>query len=248
MCSSDLSLPGGSSGPPSGSSRRRGDFHLVLQKLAPPGSKVMRGDVIAEFDRQYMLTRLDDYQASVTQHEANLKKNKADIEVTRKAFEESVKAAQGDLEKARLDVRATPVLSAIQGESLKLSLEEAQAAYRARLAEINYIKTSEEADLRYAGLDLQEAKVELRRARTNVDKLLVKAPISGMTVMMNTFRNGSLGQVREGDVLWRGQPFMQVVDTSSMVVNARLNQVDVEKLRIGMKARARFDEIGRAHV
>lgn len=235
------SLPGGSSGPPGGSSRRRGDFHLVLQKLAPPGSKVIKGDVIAEFDRQYMLTRLDDYQASVAQHEANIKKNKADIEVSRKAFEESVKVAQGDLEKAQLDVRATPVLSAIQGESLKLSLEEAQAAHRARLAETKYIKASEEADLRYAGLDLREAKVELRRARTNVDKLLVKAPISGMTIMMNTFRNGELGQVREGDVLWRGQSFMQVVDIRSMVVNAKVNQVDVQKLRIGMKARARFD-------
>jgi HlyD family secretion protein len=35
--------------------------------------------------------------------------------------------------------------------------------------------------------------------------------------------------------------FMQVVDPSSMVVNANVNQVDAELLRIGMKAMVRVD-------
>jgi len=235
-------LPGGSSGPPSaGSMRRRGDFHLVLQKLVPPGSKVKAGDVIAEFDRQYMLTRLDDYRASVAQHEANLRKNEADIEVNRVAHEESVKAAEGDLEKAKLDIKASPVLSAIQKERLKLALEESKAEYDQLRGEVPYIRVSQEADLNRTKLEVDEARLELHRAENNVDKLLVKAPLDGMTVMLNTFRNGEFGQVREGDQLWRGQPFMQVVDTSSMIVNAKVNQVDVEKVRIGLKAKVHFE-------
>jgi multidrug efflux pump subunit AcrA (membrane-fusion protein) len=34
---------------------------------------------------------------------------------------------------------------------------------------------------------------------------------------------------------------MQIVDPSSMIVNATVNQTDVERLRIGQKARVRFD-------
>jgi hypothetical protein len=34
---------------------------------------------------------------------------------------------------------------------------------------------------------------------------------------------------------------MQIVDTSSMVINATVNQVDVDTLRIGQKANVRFD-------
>lgn len=34
---------------------------------------------------------------------------------------------------------------------------------------------------------------------------------------------------------------MQIVDTRSMVVNAAVSQVDVERMRIGLKARVRFD-------
>ena len=35
--------------------------------------------------------------------------------------------------------------------------------------------------------------------------------------------------------------FVQVVDTTSMVINAVVNQVDVEKIRIGQSARVKFD-------
>jgi hypothetical protein len=41
------------------------DFALVLLQVAKPGSHVKKGEVVAEFDRQYQLNRLDDYKATV---------------------------------------------------------------------------------------------------------------------------------------------------------------------------------------
>ncbi len=238
-------LSGGSSGPPaiggSGGGRRRGDFHLVLQKVVPAGSRVKKGDIIAEFDRQYMLNRLDDYEASVAMQEANLRKIRADIDVNQEAHDQSIKGAKAALDKAKLDIRATPVLSAIQAERLKLALEQAEAEYKQLLFEVPYVLASHESEIRTSELDVQQAELELRRANANVEKLVVRAPIDGMVVMLSTFRSGEMGQVREGDELYSGQPFMQVVDTSSMVVEATVNQVDVEQVRIGMKARVRFD-------
>jgi HlyD family secretion protein len=38
-----------------------------------------------------------------------------------------------------------------------------------------------------------------------------------------------------------GQPFVTIVDPSSMVLNALVNQVDAERLRLGMKATIRLD-------
>ncbi len=113
--STSSNLSGGSSGPPAigGGGRRRGDFTMALQKLTPAGSSVKKGDIIAEFDQQYMLQRLDDYKDSVTQTEASYRKGKADLAVTRDAHNQSIKAALGTLDKAKLDIKATPVLSAI---------------------------------------------------------------------------------------------------------------------------------------
>src|SRR5213078_272079 len=53
--------------------------------------------------------------------------------------------------------------------------------------------------------------------------------------------NGELRQIREGDTVSAGQPFMSIVDPSSMVLNATVNQVDAERLRLGMRATIRLD-------
>jgi len=240
------SLSGGAAGPPAiggagGGGRRRGDFHLALQKLAPAGIRVKKGDVVAEFDRQFMLLRLEDYKASVAQTVAAFEKGKADLQVTRKAHDQSVLAAKSNLEKARLDIKATPVLSPIDTERLKLALEEAEAQYRQLLEEVRYIGIAEKAQIRTAELEVKQAEVELRRAENNVDKLVAKAPIDGMLVHLNVFRGGEFGQVREGDELWGGMPFVQIVEPDSMVIDAKVNQVDADKIRIGQRAHVRFD-------
>src|SRR5205085_8948267 len=53
--------------------------------------------------------------------------------------------------------------------------------------------------------------------------------------------NGEFGQICEGDQVQAGQPFVQILDRTSMVLNATVNQVDAERLRLGMKAMIRID-------
>jgi hypothetical protein len=55
------------------------------------------------------------------------------------------------------------------------------------------------------------------------------------------FRGGQFGQVQQGDQIWPGMNFMSIVDPSSMVVNANVNQADSEMLRLGMKAAVHLD-------
>jgi RND family efflux transporter MFP subunit len=219
----------------------RGDFTMVVEGLLPSGTRVQTGDVIAYFDNQYMATRVEDYVTSVTQYEANFAKSSADIDVTRRAHDESIEVAKAKLEKAELDVKTIPVLSAIQAERTRLALEEAQAEYDRVLEEAKFKRISEDAELQEAQYEVKEARVELDRARANLDKLQIKAPMEGMVVRLSVFRNGEMGVVKEGDEVHPGQPFVQVVDLDSMVIAATVNQVDAESLRIGQKARVRFD-------
>jgi HlyD family secretion protein len=71
--------------------------------------------------------------------------------------------------------------------------------------------------------------------------MTIKAPMDGIVVMGNVVLNGELRQIREGDIVMAGQPFMTIVDPSSMVLNATVNQVDAERLRLGMRATIRLD-------
>jgi multidrug efflux pump subunit AcrA (membrane-fusion protein) len=213
----------------------------ILMKLAKAGSAVRKGDIVAEFDRQYQLNRLDDYRASVTQHEASLKRLMAELAVTKEAHNQKIRVAKAELEKAALDLKTAEVRSEIEAEILKLSLEEAQAYYKQLLSEVKHVEIQQQSQLKEAELDLNQAKLELARNEANIERMIVRAPIDGIIVMQTIFRSGEFGQVQEGDMLHPGQIFMQIVDPSSMVLNAKVNQVDAEVLRLSMKAVARFD-------
>lgn len=213
----------------------------MLQELVPAGGMVKKSERIAEFDRQYMLQRVDDYEAGVVQQELNLKNQQASIDQTRAAHDQSIAAAKGAVEKAKLDLKTVPVRGAIEAERFKLALEEAEAQYKQLLAEVPFVRAGERAQLRISQLDLEQAKLELKRSQVNADRMVVKAPMGGMAVMMRMFRGGEFGQVQVGDPVPSGFPFMQIVDNSTMIVNALMNQVDVERVRVGQKTKIRFD-------
>ena len=228
----------GSGGPGGGGG---GDFMMQLQTLAPNGSRIAKGEPVAEFDRQYMLLRLDDQKANVDQSESSMKASIANLEVTRKSYDQQILAGKNLVEKAELDMRTLPVRSSIDSERFRLALEEANANLKQLREAARYVDIGERATMKVADLELAASKLELRRAQANADRMVMKAPMDGLVVVQNTFRGGDFGAIQQGDQVYPGMMFMQVVDPSSMIINAAVNQVDIQHLRLGQRAKVRFD-------
>jgi multidrug efflux pump subunit AcrA (membrane-fusion protein) len=218
-----------------------GDFSLVLMRLAKPGVRVKTGDVVAEFDPQNQLQRLDDYKDSEIQLENTVKKMMANLAATKEAHDQSVRSAKADWERAVLDLKTIDIRAAIDAEKYKLAAEENEAKYKQLVAESDLVEESQKAQIRASQLNSDQTRIEVHRAETNVQKMTMKSPMDGIVVMQSIVRNGEFGQIREGDQVQAGQPFVQIVDPSSMVLNATVNQVDAEKLRLGMKALIHMD-------
>lgn len=229
---------GGDGGPPGSGGL---DFNLVLLSLAKPGTRVAAGDVVAQFDPQNQVQRFDDYKDTVVQLENNLKSANAAVASTLETHAQVVRAAKADWEKAVLDLKTTPLLNPIDRERLQLAVEQTEASYRQLASEAPLIDESQRAQVRMLALNLEQARIEQRRADANVQKMTVKAPMAGFVVMASIVRNGEFGQVREGDQINAGQPFVSIVDPASMVLNGTLNQVDAGILRLGMKAVVHVD-------
>jgi len=145
------------------------------------------------------------------------------------------------MEKAKLDLQTVEVVSDIDAEKLKLAAEETEAHYKQLLKEIPLLAASQKADLRGVELTRDQSKIELQKSISNADRMILKAPMDGIVVMQSIRRGMEYGQSKVGDTIYPGQGFMQIVDPSSMVMNATINQVDAELLRIGMKATVRLD-------
>jgi multidrug efflux pump subunit AcrA (membrane-fusion protein) len=221
--------------------RGRGDFRILIEDLAGAGRRVSQGDVVASFDRMYMQIYADNERAQRVNREASLTKARAAHDLRMLTHQQKLRTAQAAMEKAALDMKTTPVRSAIQAGKLRLAFEEAEAAYRALLNEVPQVEISVSADVERARLEVEEARIEERRAQANVERMEVRAPIGGLVVASEVFHAGEMKRIQKGDQLRRGQPYMRIVDPDSMIVEARANQVDVESLRLGSPVRVHFD-------
>jgi len=217
------------------------DFTLVLWHLIKAGTRVKKDEVVAQFDPTNQLLRLDDYKDTVIQTDNSIRKQIATLAANKEAHDQTVRAAKAAWDQAVLDLGTIPVKAAIDAENLKLVAEEAEATYKQLVFEDALVVESQRATIRVSELTKDQSAIELQRAEGNVKRMEIHSPMDGIAVMASIVRNGEFGQVREGDQVNAGQPFLTIVDPSSMILNATVNQVDAERLRLGMKAVVHLD-------
>jgi HlyD family secretion protein len=214
---------------------------MVLLYLADSGTKVKKGEVIARIDGRAVQDHLDDVEAQVNQSALDLIKLKSQQAAETEAARQAVRAAKAALDSARQDMLALDVKSRIDQEVLKLTLEEAQAAYTDARRELPLLAERQHADLRIAEIQQAERISHRNRHRADVARFTIHAPIDGVVVLKSIRRQGELAQVRQGDQLAPGQPFLRVVDLSGMYVDATINQTDIQLLHLGQPATIQFD-------
>jgi HlyD family secretion protein len=217
------------------------DFQLILLRLAKAGTRVKAGEVVAEFDPQMQIQRLDDYKDQLVQTDAQIKAQYATLAAQREQNYQSLRSAKASWESALEDLKAKEVKAAIDQELADLAAEEAKATYDQLLFQDSLVDQQQQSQIRRTQLNRDQSRLEQARSEANLAKMTIKSPADGIVVLASTVRNNEFGQVREGDDVRSGQPFMFIVDPRAMILNASVNQVDAEKLRLGMKARIRLD-------
>lgn len=214
---------------------------LTLIEMAAPGSTVAAGQVVAEFDRQSQEEQIERQLSQVSQAERMIEVRKANLMIAMETLAQRAKTAKAEFEKAELDLRTAEVKSEIEAEILKAARDEAEATYKELEEEVGQLEIAHAATVRQVEIDKEQELVDLKRAEMNADRLLIKTPIGGIVVMQTIFRGGSFSQSSEGDEINPGAYFMQIVDPSDMILEAAVNQADVQQLRVGQPAEIRLD-------
>jgi RND family efflux transporter MFP subunit len=216
---------------------------MNILKLAPSGTFVKKGDVVAELDSQTLKDRIDDEIAELREEENNLKKRRYEQELDMENLRQSLRVAKAELDKAQLDSKATEVRTVVDQELLKLAVEEAAAKYKELQANVAFTQASQKADYRNLEIRYQIQKMRVDRYTADLEKFSIKAPMDGMIVMLTQNRPGSREevQIQVGDSISPGQPFMRIVDPSTMQVEATINQTESSHFRIGQEASIGLD-------
>jgi len=221
--------------------QNNGGARLTLVKLVPNGTRVEKGDLLAEFDRTAQLDAALEAKAKYEDlgHQVREKAAKNDSDAAKRSSE--ISQAQADLDKAEIQLKKGPVLSEID----RLKNEEKAQNARARLQSLTKSdssrKVAEAAALEILRLQMERQKVALERAEKNSEALVLKAPLSGMVALETIWRGGSMGAAQEGDQLGTGQPLLKIFNPTQMEVRTLIGEPDGVVLREGTAATVYLD-------
>lgn len=236
-----VTVGGGGGGPAGFGAAQQTDFSLVLTKLANAGAHVKAGEVIVQFDTLAQEQRLDDYKDSLIQLDANIKNQMANMGAQKESHLQQVRVGKAQWETDMLNQQTNPVVSAVNAQLYDVAVEQDKAQYEQLLYEDDLLDQEQRAKTQAIELNRNQSQLELQRAEANIKRMTITAPLDGFVVMATLVRNGEFGTVRIGDQVRPGQPIMYIENPNSMIVNAQLNQVDAQSVRIGMPAVVRLD-------
>lgn len=218
-----------------------GNRPMVLLNLAPSGSMVKKGDLIAQIDAQSLQDHIDDVQDTVEAAEADVRKRKAELEIDWKNTQLTLAVAKADLDKARLDARAAEVRTEVERMLLQLNFEEAEARYKQLQSDLANTKRRQEAEIRILELTLERHNRHLNRHKGDLKKFAIHAAMDGLVVYQSIWGGSSMRQIENGDQVSAGQPFMKVVNPKSMMLEAKINQAESDRFKLGQPAELRLD-------
>ena len=215
---------------------------LVIMRLVANGATVKPGDMLVEFDRQEQLRNSLDRRAELTDLEQQIKRRQAEEVAARASDDSTLKQAQSTLEKTRLELVKNEMLPKIEAEKNTLAHEEAQARLTQLQETYDLKRAAAAADIKVLDIRRGRSESNMKQADANAERMLVTSPLPGVAVIKTTWKNGgNMVEFTEGDEVRSGQPVVEVVNPAVMRVRARVNQADINDLRIGQAVRVGLD-------
>jgi multidrug resistance efflux pump len=214
---------------------------LVVTRMASPGSTVVPGDLLIEFDPQDQLRNAMDRRAEVVDFEGQIHKKNADLAIQHAADETALKTAEDDLERAKLDLLKADFVSPVEGEKNQLTFEQDTG----KVAQLKEVQTLHDkagaADGKVLEIQRDRSAQALKHAEENAKHMSAYAEFGGVVVIKSMWKGNNLAEIQVGDNVRPGMPVLSIVDPSAMQVRARVNQADLEFVRPGQAAKIRLD-------
>jgi HlyD family secretion protein len=214
---------------------------LIIVTLAKGGSRVRKGDLLVEFDRTAQIRTARDREYEYRDLVAQIDRKQAEQAMDKATRESDFAIAQNALRRAELDLLGADLLPGVTQEKNQQSLEEARAKV-AQLRKTNDLKDrAAAADMRMLEIQRDRARNAWDYARSNADRMRITAPMDGLVVLKSIWKQGTMGEVQEGEEVRAGIPILDVVDPTTMRVRANVNQADAASLTAGRPVRITLD-------
>jgi len=213
---------------------------LEIRRMVANGTPVEAGDPLFEFDNSQLALELEERRLAVLEAEAQLAAARSEAGSKLAEAEFSVERARATLERAEIDasiprgIKPEEEYARLQTELLKArrSLADSERALASARA-------LGRANVERSRLSGESAASKLRQIEGGVAALAIRAPQAGVVLLARSSQNERLWEV--GDTVYPGEPLATLPDLTTLVVRARLFDVDDGAIEAGARVTVTLD-------
>jgi HlyD family secretion protein len=220
---------------------------LQIVKLAKNGGAVKAGDILVEFDGTSLRQRMQEKQSELKQADAEITQVQAQQRITFQQDDTEVMRAKYNVDRAKLDLGKRDLVSKLEYEQAKLAVADGDQKLHEAEQKAKSDRTGAAADLVAKQRKRDKARFDLDRAQRGLAALIVKAPSAGVVNIMPNYRSGSMFgsevEFHEGDRAWAGAQVVELPDLSSIHLEARLDESDRGRLKVGQRATVKIEAV-----
>jgi HlyD family secretion protein len=222
-----------------------GDLQIV--KIVKNGAAVHKGDLLVEFDGTMLEQRLQERRSELKQAEDEIAQSQAQAKITAEQDATALLKARYDVDRAKLDLGKRDLVSQIEYEEAKLALADAEQRLKEVEAKHGSNAAAAQADLVGRKRKRDKAQFDVDRTTRAIEVLKLYAPADGTVDILPNPRSGGPFQngveFREGDRAWAGANILELPDLSSIHLEARLDESDRGRLKVGQAATVRIEAV-----
>ena len=221
---------------------------LQIVKLVKNGAAVKKGEIVVEFDATQLKQRLMERQSELKTAEGEIEQSLAQTKITAEQRQTEILKAKYDVERAKLDLGKREIVSRLEYENAKLSLGDAEQRLKEIEAKSLSTAAGIEAELTGRRRRRDKAQADVDRTVRSIEALRLEAPADGtVNILTNPRSGGPFGgggvEFREGDRAWAGAGILELPDLSSIHLEARLDESDRGRLKVGQAATVKIEAV-----
>jgi multidrug resistance efflux pump len=214
-------------------------YQMKISSLAPEGTLVQAGDVVAELDRSGVAARLTDVTTQLQKAEAQYEQASLDSTLNLSKAREDIRAMDLGLEEKKLAKEQAIYEAPTVKRQAEIEYEKAERALAQ--AKKDYVTRTEQAKakMREVGADRDRLANQVRIVQEVMQAFTVRAPATGMLIYEKEW-NGKKRAVGSQVGAW--DPTVATLpDLKQMESQTYVNEIDVRKVAVGQPVKISLD-------
>lgn len=217
-----------------------GIYNTTIDKLIPEGTVVKKGDFIASLNRNELANKLTEASTEIDRVMTQLEQARIDTAIDLRGLRDQISNLEFSLKEKELLVNQSRYEPEMVIRQARLDLEKAER-------DLNQTKENLKLKKQQARAKIEEISTLLRQQQNKMNRLneaaagfTIMAPEDGMLIYYRTWN----GKISSGSQINAWDPVIaELPDLSDMITKSYVNEVDINKIRVGLDADVKVDAL-----